>query len=270
MKGKTLLRIGNWAVKNKRMLLTVGSITGVAITMLVTAKSAIKAKEELDILENDYEDEMLDEKSYKKEKAIIIAKNSAGPLACGIMTSVAIGSNQKIATTEIAGALASADYISKKYENLENKLKEKVGEDKVKEAKREITKERCQEAAKNIDLTCVMQIGKGQTLFFDDLSGQLFRSSTGEIKDIVRDFNQYELRDYDWLSANYWLDYFGLHKMSDQIGDTFGFQEKYDQDGLTVYFEPGEFILPNGETPTIMKIRERLCTEGDFRAADTM
>ena len=265
-----LTKIGRFAVKNRRIILTVTSMIGVGVTMAVTAKATVKAKEELDILEEDHYDGAIDDDEYKKNKVVIVAKHAAAPVILGALTCAAVGCNQHIATTEIAGALAGAEYVSKKCEKLEEKLREKLGDEAVDDAKKDISKERVEEACKNLDMSSVVQIGQGQTLFFDDLTGQLFRSSVNEMKDLAHDFNNYELRDYDWLCANYWLDYIGLHRMSDQIGEVFGFQEKYDQDGVTLIFEPGEFVLPNGETPTIMKIREHLCTEGDFRSADTM
>ena len=264
-----LAKVGKVIVKNRRMILTVTSMIGVGVTMLVTAKAAVKAKEELDILEEDREDGLVEDDEYKKRKVVIVAKHAAAPVILGGLTCAAVGCNQHIATTEIAGALAGAEYVTKKCEKLEEKLREKLGDEAVDEAKTDICNEQAQEACQNLDMTSIVQIGKGQKLFFDELTGQLLRSDINELKDIAADFNRCELRDNDWICINYWLDYIGLHRMNEYIGETYGFAEKYDKDGLTLRFEPGNFVLPNGETPTIMRIVEHPCTEGDFRSVDT-
>ena len=274
MKAEWIIKAGNWAVKNRRTILTVGSITGVVITIAVTAKESIKWKEEIDILEKDFQDNCLDEKAYKKEKVIITAKHAIGPVLCGAATSVAIGTNQKFATEEIAdttkklaAAVASADYISDKYNKLEEKIKEKSPE-ALKQAKKEMAQKKLEEDVQSgrVSKDCIKQVGQGQTLYLDEQSGQLFRSSEGELRELARTFNM-ELKGSDWLSENYRLQHFSLNRMG-ELGDYYGYREYYESDGLTLDFEGGDYIPAIGETPTIMIINEHLCTEGDFRSIE--
>lgn len=264
-----LVKAGSWIVKNRRTILTVSTIGGVGVTMLTTVKGTLKAKKELDILEDDFEAGAIEEKDYKKEKAIIVVKNGAIPVACGVATCVGIGTNHKFSTSEIAGAMASVDYISQKYDKLEAKMREKLGEEKTKEIKKEVAQDKIKEDIKSGKITrdTIRQIGKGQQLFIDENSGQIFRSSEGELREKERDFNR-DIKGEDWLSENYRLTFFGLRKMG-ELGEYYGYREWPDCESLTLDFSSGDYIPELGETATLMTIMEHQVTEDDFRSITT-
>lgn len=256
MKDK-LLRCGKYLKSNSRLLLTIGTVIGVGTVIFTTAKATVKTKEDLEALKESPED------VTKVDVAKVIVKDCwPVALAAGATITMTIG-NHRISSEKIRTATVAYEFYREAYETYREKVREKLGkdEDRVIEAERRVKKY-------DIDPELIQNVGNGNVLFIEGVSGQAFRSSVDYIRQCEKQFNQYELRGADWAPFNNWLCMLELRPMSSAVGDYLGFSERFEHDGLNVTLTPSTEVFGTGETATILTYEDPLCTEGDYRVID--
>lgn len=259
LKGAGILK-GN-VVKNSPLLLTIGTVLGVGTVIFTTIKSTIKAKNEIEDLKFDAEEDGR-EVSNKEVAKIIVKDYWPVALVAGATITMTI-SNHKINSERIRTATVAYEFYREAYETYKDKVREKIGENDARSLEAELSKEK----VIDVDPDTVRSIGFGNVLFIEGVTGQAFRSSVDYIRQCEKRFNQ-ELKGSDWMAFNDWLMELGLRRMNDSVGDYLGFSERFEHDGLNITLTPSNEIFGTGETATIITYDDPLCTEGDYRVID--
>ena len=250
--------LGGKIRKNSPLILTIGTVLGVGTVIFTTAKSTIKAKEDIDNLKFDAEED--GREITKKDVAKILVKDCwPVAVAAGATVTMTIG-NHRINSERIKTATVAYEFYREAYETYREKVREKLGEPE----ERKIEAERVKGKVVGIDPELVPQVGYGNVLFIEGVTGQAFRSSVDYIRQCEKRFNQ-ELKGSDWECFNNWLIILGLRTMDGAVGDYLGFSERFDYDGLNVTLTPSNEVFGTGETATVLTYDDPLCTEGDFR-----
>ena len=223
---------------------TILTVIGVGLMIggvVVTIIEAPKAKEELDILE---EDDELSHKEYLKEKAHIIALHYWKTASITLGGAGLIFWGHKISLGRTAAALAAYSISEDKLKKLEDKIIEMDGEKHLQKAKDEINKERILNTPPTNEER-IIHTGKGELLFMDSITGQKFRSSYEAVRRAINSLNADMLSSIDMtVSLNAWLGYLGCDSVD--IGEKLGwrFEKVGDNIGIdfTVVDKPNEEV----------------------------
>lgn len=251
-------RLGGVVRKNSPLLLTIGTVAGVGCIIFTTSKATLNTKADLDKLKAE-KDEVT-----KKDIAKVVAKD-CWPVALSAGTTVAMTvANHKITTDRINTATAAYEFTKEAYDSYKKKVREKLGENTDREVDAEVAKDK----VKDINPEEITDLGYGNVLFIESVTGQVFRTSVDYIRKAEKDFNQYELKGSDWAPFNNWLIMLGLRPMDQSVGDYLGFRERYEHYGLNIQLTPSNEVFGTGETATVLTYDDPLCTEGDYRVID--
>lgn len=255
-----LIRCAKLVKKKSPLLLTIGTILGVGTVIFTTAKASIKTKEEIDELKYDamaHGDGTVE----KKEIAKVVAKNCwPVALASGTTIAMTIG-NHKINASRLHTATVAYDFYKEAYETYREKVREKIGEPSRRELEADIAKDKVD---RSLDTSLIRQVGDGNVLFVESITGQAFRSSVDYIRQCEKSFNNY-MHGEDWVSINEWLCELGLRPMDNDIGNYLGFAEQFDIDSINVVLTPSNEVFSTGETATFISYQEPLCVKDDHR-----
>lgn len=189
--------------KSPEILVGVG-LAGMLTSTVLAVKATPKA---LDILEQE-EDLTNFEKVKKTWKCYV-------PAAIGYCTSaaciIAATSTQSKRHAVLAGAYKLSESAFLEYRD---KVRETIGEEKEKDIRDSIAKDRLDRDRNNWDeqlnKTCVLVENKGGFLCYDMLSGRYFNSSIDKIQKAVNDMN-YKLLNDNILSLNEFYFELGLN-----------------------------------------------------------
>ena len=249
--------LGKRIRKNSPLLLTIGTVLGVGTVIFTTAKSTIKAKEDLDNLKFDAEEEGFD--VSKKEVAKILVKDCwPVALATGATVTMTL-SNHKINTNRLHTATVAYEFYKEAYETYKANVREKFGDEVDRATEVEVAKKKHK---KTYDPSLTKDTGTGNILFIESKSGQTLRASVDHIRECEKYFNNM-IRGEDWLAFNNWLITLGLRPMDEDFGDLLGFREIYDKDALNIKLTPSNEVFDTGETATLISYVDSLCTEDD-------
>ena len=173
--GKVLKNLTKFAVKHQpEILQAMGFATG-ATALVLTATGTVKAVREIDEKQP----------ATKTETAKIAAKHYI-PAAGAAMVSFGFhiaASKSYIKRNTMLASYATMMYD--KYNKLEEKNIEVLGDKKANEVKDHIASDEI----KHAKLTDVVETGHGHALFLDGLTGQVIRSDYGYIQKVVNDLN---------------------------------------------------------------------------------
>lgn len=214
-------------VINKRWLslgLSILAVFGVGGTAYAAVKCSKKA----------------DEKTELKDK--IIAYSPA--IIIGVGTSAAILGSHYISRKEIVALTASCAYLAKNRDKIESKIREKFGDDKLKEVRQEVASEQVKEDKNKVKVNdtpwdnlkwkektiTVEYTGRGNERFLDWESGRQFYSSYKDVCDGIKKLN-YDFHKGESVCWNDLYQYWGLD--TTLFGDRFGWpanEDHYDLD----------------------------------------
>lgn len=150
-----------------------------------------------------------------------------------------IGSSHKIGTKQVATIAATAAGAKQLYDRYENKLKELVGEDKIKEVKRELTKDRAKEKLAKSQL---LPAEGDEEFFYEPITDQWFYSTREKIviaqnkmcNRLIHDPSDFESKENQCVMAGIfikdWLEAIGCEpprKGMEQIGWFWGDGDGY-------------------------------------------
>ena len=201
---------------NKRIVtlaLSILGVIGVGTTSVLSVKCSKKA--------NAAEDKK------DKVKAYIPA------IASGMATSACIIGSHCISAKEIAALSATCAYAVSNRDKIEKKIREKLGDEKLKEVKEESKKEMIQEPSAKSETwkqQSVEWTGKGTMKFLEGYSGRLFWSSLGEVKRAEKQLN-WRFHQGEYVCLNDFYELLGIEKT--HFGAEFGWpanDDYYDYD----------------------------------------
>lgn len=211
-------RIEKFAINNSPLILTAIGVTGTITTAVLTGKASYKAAEIISAEEHYRQDSWEHpEPATFKEKVKTCWPLYIPPLGTAALTISAIILANRIGTRR-AAAMAAAYAISETaFEEYRDKVVEKLGKNKEREARDEIAQQRVDNAP--VGKTEVIITGGGDCLFFDVFTGRYFRSDMETVKQAMNNLN-YKIINHNYASLNDFYDMIGLAHI--QIGEDIG------------------------------------------------
>lgn len=222
---KGLINTGKIFMDNHspEILMSIG-ITGMLSATVMAVKATPKA---LDLIE-DKKDE-LDTDELTKKEVIQTCWKCYIPtiITSGVSIACLVGSNS--INTKRNLMLATAYNLSEKtLTEYRNKVVEVIGEDKEKEIRKEISRDR---VANQQTSDMVMMVEKGNTLCYDSISGRYFKSDPDKIRKAENLLNK-RLMGEAYVSLNDFYDLIGLPFT--QMGNDLGWV--FDGDMIEIEF----------------------------------
>lgn len=175
------------------------------------------------------------DKTDKKEK--LLAYKWA--ILSGVGTSACILWSHHVSSKEIAALTASCTYLAANRDKIEKKIKEKFGEEKLREIKTDVGVDTVKEKkSKEIATTDTKKMlprkssvewtGNGPLKCFEGYSGRYFYSTLEKVKEAEMKLNN-KLHDGEYVCLNDFYELLGMAKT--HFGNTFGWpanEEYYD------------------------------------------
>lgn len=204
--------VGNWVTKYSPQILTGASLAGIALTVVVSGKAAIRAN---DILNQS----PLPEKRLPRLKESVRLTwrvwlptvTVVGVTATSILGAQSIHQSRYAA---LASVYAITDSTLKEYQD---KVKSFLGEKKEKTMRDELMQERLDKTPMREEL--VIFTGQGDHLCYDSLSGRYFRTDIEKVRKSVNKINQKILQE-NWAHLNDFYYALGLKEI--ELGDMVG------------------------------------------------
>lgn len=210
---------------NSPTILTGIGVAGVVATAYLTGKASIKAYKYLewereDLYNKAYEvDPSIDFRDFHldpKEKLNIVWKEFIPPALMGAATIAAIIGANQIGNRRTA-ALAVAYTLSEKASNeFREKVKERLGDQKVREIKDEIAQERIK-GSTNAE---VVVIGDGKVKCYEQFTGRYFIIRSVEDLKSAQNAINYQVNNYGYASLSEFYDILDIPhtSFSDEVG----------------------------------------------------
>lgn len=189
--------VGSFLTKNRRIIVTGGTIISFGVTMVSAVVDSRKADLTIAKLkENGKEPD-------KKELAKVYAKSYWKTAVLFSFTVAMVACNSYFDAKEITGLASAYALTEKKLVDFKEATTAIVGEKKTDEIEKEVTKKNLSKAVASNN--AIINTGNGTTLFFDDWSGRLFYSDIEKVRRAVNDLNQ-DMFDDGYVSADdlYW------------------------------------------------------------------
>lgn len=188
---RTLNKVFRTVRIKKPTLYAIGATIGVVGTGVTCAKAAVKTKDFLEECEEDV--------SFKR-KVIYVGGMWIMPVVVGGATIFCIWRCHTIHLKREASLAAFGAYWKKKYDELDKKISEKLGEDVNKEIKDEILKDKME---KKDNLPSNQGLPPGIFWVYDDITDQFFQTSGNQITWALYNANKRFAEgkdvDYNWL-----------------------------------------------------------------------
>lgn len=173
------------------------------------------------------------EKLTVKETIKAVAKPMIAPVAMEVASAALIITGASMRYKQSMGLAAACVAMEKSSELYQSKVKELVGEEKEAEIKKEVSKAK-NEAVKEQVITAVQKNvvpGRGDTLFVDSFSGQLFYSDMDTVKDAINEYNaMVNNAGGDMVPLNDFYDLLGLRSCN--VGYVVGFGTDPNMGGI--------------------------------------
>ncbi len=240
------------AAKENRSAVKTGlAVAGVVALAFAATKAAVEAKDILDEMKEHIEDIPEEDvelrKAAYKEYGLRVARKVAVPAIIGGATIYCILSAHGTDSKKIATLTAALMMDEEKMENLLNKTKEVVGEEKAEEIRDEVLKEGLKKNyVANDEGEIIIVEGQGPDQCYDEFSGTYFWSSKNKIEAVRNDINEY-LNDYQsYVDVNEFYRRLGIRPR--QCGELAGWS-KYSYSSK-VDLSISTFEAPNGR-PTL-------------------
>lgn len=240
MKLKTLFNsIGAGAKKHSPEILTGLGIAGMVATVVLAVKATPKALELIDEAKCVEPDEIatveeamaLSETNGRVLKPIEVVKVAWKPyipaMATGLVSIACLISAQSVSNKRYAALTAAYEISTTTLKDYRSKVKEIVGEEKEKEIRKEVVKDKMEKNPANE--STVIVTGGGSTLCYDAYSDRYFESDVDKIRRAVNTLN--------WKITSGGEMYISLNEFYDEIG------LKHTTVGETVGWRPDKGLI---------------------------
>lgn len=200
------------------LVLTIVGCVGVAVTGVLSARAAVEADH--DIQE---EQAKCEEPIGKKEAVKLTWTRYIPAVLSGALTIAAIVASHKLSAKEIAALSATCTYLAANRNKLEEKIRERYGDEELEDIHTEVTKELMSRTVSgNVS---VENTGHGNLLCLDGYSGRYFRSSKEAVDDAIAILND-EYCQGEYLSFNDLYRLWGIGET--HFGNQFGWPGSED------------------------------------------
>lgn len=171
--------LGEAIKRESPSILTAVGVVGLMSTTILAIKATPKA---MDLLEKEKKD------LNKYEKFKVVWRCYIPTMAVGSVTALSILSANSINSKRNAVLAGIYSLTESAFEEYQNKVIEQIGEKKEEKIRDEIAQDRLNNNP--VSSHEIIFTGKGDTLFYESLSGRYFKSDYEEIRKIINDFNQ--------------------------------------------------------------------------------
>ena len=186
-------RIEKLAADNSPAILTAIGVTGTLTTAYLAGRASFKAAEI--IREREEEDgHAVDPRIRLKHRTILTWKLYLPAAGTAVLTVTAIISANRIGSRRTAAMAAAYSLTEKAFEEYRQKIREKFGENKEREARDELAQDRVNENP--VSSREVIITSGGEVLCYDQHSGRYFQSDMETLKKAQNDTNYQVLNDF--------------------------------------------------------------------------
>lgn len=223
----------DFIVKNQTTIMTVGACIGVPLTAGLTARATLHADRSIRRMRK-INPNVSKFDIFKRVAPKYITPTLVGTMTIGCM----IGSNNTHAKRE--AALTSAYILTDTaFREYKDHVVDAIGSRKHEKIEHDIVEQRVSDIPHNENITILTS--KGDTLCFDTVFNQYFRSDIETLRRIQNDANE-ELHNHNWLSLNDLYYMIGLGPLD--IGEYLG----WDINGTgLIDFRFGSTLTKDGE-----------------------
>lgn len=200
-------RVTGEVAKHSPTILTGVAVVGCAATAYFTAKATLQAKEKLE--------EMKEEELTTKEKAKKILPIYIPAITAFLATSACVIGAHTIDTKRQMALVSAYSLSTEALKDVEEKFKETYGEKKLDKLHSEINKDKAV-YIHELNKDHAIETGRGNQLFIDGMSGQIFKSNREHINRVYNDVNS-QLNEGFSVSVNDINEMIGIRPMA--LGD---------------------------------------------------
>lgn len=221
----SLLKQGvHFARRHASEIYTVGAGVGTIATVILTKKASFKAVKVLEEKYHEYIDEVQEEVAVT-QRAKDTWKCYIWPGIAGTLTLAAIYGGHKVNTARIAVISAAAAMSEQALKEFTAKTVERIGERKTQAITDSIVQDKViNDPVSNKEIYIT---NKGETLFYDTLSGRYFKHDIETVKKTINELNK-ELLDDMYVSLNDL--YYSIGLKGTELGGQLGWN--VNRDGL--------------------------------------
>lgn len=234
------------AQEHSATLCAIGAVAGVFVTAWLSGRAAVKASR------------TIDPDMTRKDKIVLYCKTyAATAVSAGITTGLIIGSD-RIHVGKEAVLAASAAIWKEKATDLDNKIKEELGEEKANELKKKIVEDKIKDAEDKGELAKPTETELGKIYCYEPYTDQYFYTTRETIAWAMLSANRRLCTEFD-CRLNYIIKMLGGKEKPE--GDKLGWNwENEVQDycwsyygGPWIDFYPGvQKNAPNGKTALVL------------------
>jgi hypothetical protein len=234
-----MLKTGvNAITSNAPVILTAFGAVGVVGTAVLTAKATFIAADDIAV-ENEVRDEQGAEEMTTKETILLVWPHYVAPVTTGALSVAAIVMSHRISSKRAAVLAAAYALNEKRIEEYQDKVKEKFGVKKEKEARDEIKQKHVHDQVEAKQL--IFSPLDGKVVIHEAYTDRFFYSSIDEINKAVNEANHEILKESSVRMSEFY-DTLGLDHTS--LSDHFG----WNTDNR-LEIEWSTCTTPDGKTP---------------------
>lgn len=226
---KKAIQLGRGISKKSPTIFTMLGVGGLFTTVVLAVEATPKAMNLLDGERYRREKDSIVEGfggSYapitKKEVVQLTWKVYVPAAVSGILTAACVIWAHSLDNKRYAALATVYSLAQNGLREYQEKIIETIGEKKEKLVRAEISQDRLDRDP--VTDKQVIMSGKGQTLFYDTLSGRYFKNDLENVRRIINDFNKTLLNEM-YLQLNEFYDDLGLEHTT--LGDTLGWSTEY-------------------------------------------
>lgn len=199
-------------VKYEPEILMSMGIAGMVFALVASVKGTIKATRLVDARKEELGVDKLTPKELIKTtwKCYIPAATST------VISLPCIVAGNRVSSKRNAALAAAYAITEASLQEYQEKVKETIGEQKEKEIRDEIVKDRAERANSN---QAIVVVNDGDVLFHDKISGRYFKSTWNKIQDAANKLNADALAGYGTITVNDWFSAIGLETTSRTFDD---------------------------------------------------
>lgn len=239
--------VTKFAKDHSNVILTVAGSAGIVATTLSAVKDT--KKHELNIADAEYEwsKRDTDDPLPKKERFVVALKSYWPTIILGAATVTCFVANGVISEKKIAGLGTAYNVAVTSFNEYKKSVGKRLKETDISEMKKEESQpEVVAQTSDPVEKEQkIIRTGKGETLFKEPISGQMFYSSPEEVRDVINTLNA-DISQGAAQTLNDLLDGLGIQTSS--LGDDFMW-DVMETGNIAITFDSGVYM---GREPYIL------------------
>lgn len=235
--------VTKFAKDHSNVILTVAGSVGVVATTLSAVKDTKKHELNIADAEYDWSKRDTDEPLPKKDRLVVALKSYWPTIILGAATITCFVANGVISEKKIAGLGTAYNVAVTSFNEYKKSVGKRLKETDISEMKKEESQTETGEPVEKERK--IIRTGKGEILFKEPISGQMFYSSPEEVRNVINTLNA-DISQGTSQTLNDLLDGLGIQTSS--LGDDFMW-DVMETGNIAVTFDSGVYM---GREPYIL------------------